>query len=137
MFRIYQFGKIISYTQKRCASKGFLPARSFLDYHLTHIYIHPEAKQSFLFYKVVENPGISVVGYSQPDRFFPLYAKLKERKDGAVDRLLLYQPKPHRLTSSETKEYIRQLHDSSVKDLRWGINSMSSEFLNIKHAVWM
>ena len=44
--------------------------------------------------------------------------KLKERQDGAVDRILLYQPLPHRLAAREIREYIQKLNNSSVKDLR-------------------
>lgn len=66
----------------------------------------------------MQNPGISIVGYSQPDRFYPIYIKLKERRDGAVDRMLIYQPMPKRLTSGETKSFIKKLNQSPVKDLR-------------------
>ncbi|CAH3142106.1 unnamed protein product, partial [Porites lobata] len=66
----------------------------------------------------IQNPGVSIVGYSQPERFYPIYARLKERRDGAVDRMLIYQPKPKRLTATETKRFITQLHQSHVKDLR-------------------
>ena len=38
--------------------------------------------------QVIDSPGVSVSGYSQPNRFFPIYVKLKERQDGAVDRIL-------------------------------------------------
>ena len=68
--------------------------------------------------QVIDSPGVSLSGYSQPNRFFPIYVKLKERQDGAVDRILLYQPLPHRLAARETREYIQKLNNSSVKDLR-------------------
>ena len=35
--------------------------------------------------QVIDSPGVSVSGYSQPNRFFLIYVKLKERQDGAVD----------------------------------------------------
>ena len=66
----------------------------------------------------LDSPGVSVSSYSQPNRFFPIYRKLKERQDGAVDRILMYQPLPHRLAARETGDYITQLNNSRVKDLR-------------------
>lgn len=68
--------------------------------------------------QVIDSPGVSVSGYSQPNRFFPIYVKLKERQDGAVDRIFMYQPLPHRLAAHETKEYITKLNNSKLKDLR-------------------
>ncbi|XP_078363681.1 uncharacterized protein LOC144647856 [Oculina patagonica] len=68
--------------------------------------------------RVIDCPGASLSGYSQPNRFFPIYMKLKERRDGAVDRLLMYQPMPHRLTANQTREFITRLNASEVKDLR-------------------
>ena len=67
--------------------------------------------------QVIDSPGVSVSGYSQPNRFFPIYVKLKERQDGAVDRILMYQPLPHRLTARETRDFITKLNNSEVKDL--------------------
>ena len=43
--------------------------------------------------QVIDSPGVSVSGYNQPNRFFVIYVKLKERQDGAVDRILMYQPR--------------------------------------------
>ena len=80
--------------------------------------------------QVIHNPGVSIVGYSQPERFYPIYSRLKERRDGAVDRMLLYQPKPKRLTTSQTKSYIDKLNQSPVKDLRWG-NVTDEKKLNV------
>ena len=76
--------------------------------------------------QVIDSPGVSLSGYSQPNRFFPIYVKLKERRDGAVDRMLIYQPLPHRLAARETREYIRKLNESPVKDLRYflGLSSV-------------
>ena len=68
--------------------------------------------------QVIDYPGVSLTGYSQPNRFFPLYVKLKERRDGTVDRVLIYQPMPHRLSARETREFISKLNQCSVKDLR-------------------
>lgn len=68
--------------------------------------------------QVIDYPGASLTGYSQPNRFFPLYVELKERRDGAVDRVLIYQPMPHRLSARETPEFISKLNQCSVKDLR-------------------
>ena len=68
--------------------------------------------------QVIDSPGVSVSGYSQPNRFFPIYVKLKERQDGAVDRILMYQPLPHCLTARETRDFITELNTSKVKDLR-------------------
>ena len=56
-------------------------------------------------HQVIDSPGVSVSGYSQPNRFFPIYVKLKERQDGAVGRILMYQPLPHRLAGRETRFY--------------------------------
>ena len=67
--------------------------------------------------QVIDNPGVSLSGYNQPNRFFPIYVKLKERRDGGVDRIA-YQPLPHRLAARETREFITKLNDSPVKDLR-------------------
>ncbi|KAL9977403.1 hypothetical protein ACROYT_G014799 [Oculina patagonica] len=73
--------------------------------------------------RVIDCPGASLSGYSQPNRFFPIYMKLKERRDGAVDRLLMYQPMPHRLTANQTREFITRLNASEVKDLsQWQRN---------------
>ena len=68
--------------------------------------------------QVIDSPGVSVSGYSQPNHFLPIYVKLKKRQDGAVDRILMYQPLPHRLTARETRDYITKLNNSEVKDLR-------------------
>ena len=68
--------------------------------------------------QVIDSPGVSVSGYSQPNRFFPIYVKLKDRQDGAVDRILMYQPLPHRLAARETRDFITKLNHSEVKDLR-------------------
>ena len=68
--------------------------------------------------QVIHSPGVSVSGYSQPNHFFPIYVKLKERQDGAVDRILMYQPLPHRLAARETRDFITKLNNSEVKDLR-------------------
>ena len=67
--------------------------------------------------QVMDNPGVSLSGYSQPDRFF-LICMLKERRDVGVDRMIVYQPLPHRLAARETREFITKLNDSPVKDLR-------------------
>ena len=67
--------------------------------------------------QVIDNPGVSLSGYSQPDRFF-LICTLKESRDGGVDRMIVYQPLPHRLAARETREFITKLNDSPVKDLR-------------------
>ena len=67
--------------------------------------------------QVIDNPGVSLSGYSQPNRFF-LICTLKERRDGGVDRRIVYQPLPHRLAARETREFITKLNDSPVKDLR-------------------
>ena len=69
--------------------------------------------------QVIDSPGVSVSGYSQPNRFFPINVKLKERQDGAVDRILMYQPFPHCLTARETRDFITELNNSEMKDLRW------------------
>lgn len=68
--------------------------------------------------QVLDYPGVSLSGYSQPNRFFPLYVKMKDRRDGAVDRVIIYQPMPHRLAAHETREYISKLNQCHVKDLR-------------------
>lgn len=65
--------------------------------------------------QLVQNPGVSIVGYSQPDRFFQPYKKLKERRDGLVVWMLIYQPIPRRLTSAETKEFIGRLNQFPLK----------------------
>ena len=67
---------------------------------------------------VIDNPGVSIVGYLQPERFFPLYCKLKGKRDGALHKMLLYQPKPRRLAVAKTKDEIRKLNQYSLKDLR-------------------
>ena len=69
--------------------------------------------------QVIDRPGVSLSGYSQQNRFFQIYVKLKERRDGAVDRMLIYQPLPHRLAAHETREYIKKINESPVKDLRY------------------
>lgn len=69
--------------------------------------------------RVIDCPGVSLSGYSQPNRFFPIYVRLKERRDGAVDRMLMYQPMPHRLSAGQTREFITKLNNSPVKDLRY------------------
>ena len=68
--------------------------------------------------QVIDSPGVSVSGYSQPNHFLPIYVKRKKRQDGAVDRILMYQPLPHRLTVRETRDYITKLNNSEVEDLR-------------------
>ena len=45
--------------------------------------------------QVIDNPGVSLRGYGQPNRFFPIYVKLKGREDGEADRMIVYQPLPH------------------------------------------
>ena len=70
--------------------------------------------------QVIHDPGVSIVDYSQPDRLYPIYSRLKERRDRAIDQMLLYQPKPKHLTTSQTKDYIDKLNQSPVKDPRRG-----------------
>ena len=67
--------------------------------------------------QIIKNPGVSLSGYSQPSHFFPIYDKLKRRQDGSVDRMIVYQPLPHRLAASETKEFMTKLKNSPVGDL--------------------
>ena len=64
--------------------------------------------------QIIDNPGVSLSGYSQPNRFFPIYVTLKERRDGGVDRMISYQPLPHHLAARETREFITKLNDSPV-----------------------
>ena len=45
--------------------------------------------------QVIDNPGVSLSGYGQPNRFFPIYVKLKGREDGEADRMIVYQPLPY------------------------------------------
>ena len=47
--------------------------------------------------QLVQNPGVSIVGYSQPDRFFQPYKKLKERRrtGGLNARLPAHTKTPH------------------------------------------
>ena len=45
--------------------------------------------------QVIDNPGVSLSGYGQPNRFFPIYVKLKGREDSEADRMIVYQPLPH------------------------------------------
>ena len=68
--------------------------------------------------QVIDSLGVSVSGYSQRNRFFLIDVKLKERQDGAEDRILMYQPLLHRLTARETRHFITKLNNSKVKDLR-------------------
>lgn len=44
---------------------------------------------------VIDYRGVSVTGYSQPNRFSPLYVEMEDRWDGVVDRVLIYQPMRH------------------------------------------
>ena len=67
--------------------------------------------------QTIKNPGVSLSGYSQPSHFFPIYDKLKRRQDGSVDRMIVYQPLPHRLEACETKEFMTKLKNSPVGDL--------------------
>ena len=88
-------------------------------------------------HQVIDSPGLSLSGYSQPNRFFPIYVKLKERRDGAADRMLIYQRLPHRLAARETREYIRKPNKSPVKDLTYflGLSSVYIKLiLNIAEA---
>ena len=66
----------------------------------------------------IDNPAASLSGYSQPNPFVPIYVKLKERRDSRVDRMIVYQPLPHRMAARETREFITKLKDSPVKDFR-------------------
>ncbi|KAL9977037.1 hypothetical protein ACROYT_G014399 [Oculina patagonica] len=70
--------------------------------------------------QVLDNPGVSLSGYSQPDRFFPLYLKFKDRRDSAVDRVLLYQTMLHRPGQLEKLKYRSHRGTSdegSIKDV--------------------
>lgn len=58
--------------------------------------------------QVIDYPGVSLTGYSQPNRFSPLYVELKDRWDSVVDRVLIYQP--HRLSARKTHEFITKLN---------------------------
>lgn len=69
--------------------------------------------------QIIDKPGVSIAGFSQPERFFPLYRRMLERKDGAVDRLFVYQPMPHRCLSAERKAKIAAIQASPLKDLRY------------------
>ena len=51
-------------------------------------------------------------------RFFPIYVKLKERRDGGVDRTVVYQPLPHRLRARETRASNTKLNNPSVKEVK-------------------
>ena len=55
--------------------------------------------------QLVQNPGVSIVGYSQPDRFFQPYKKLKERRDELVVWMLVYQPIPRHHISRDERVY--------------------------------
>lgn len=114
-------------------SYGFLTEKGNCSYWRVHVfyfqrnvghwYDQTDSKDMHSWYllcivKVIRNPGVSIVGYSQPERFYPIYARLKERRDGAVDRMLIYQPKPQRLTAAEIKTFIVRLNELPVKDPR-------------------
>ena len=60
----------------------------------------------------IDNPVVSLSEYSQPNPFVPIYAKLKERRDSRVDRMIVYQSLPHRVTALEAREFITKLNDS-------------------------
>ena len=50
---------------------------------------------------------------------------------GAVDRMLIYQPLLHHLAACETREYIRGLNKSLVKDLRYFLGLSSAFVISI------
>ncbi|KAK3739256.1 hypothetical protein QZH41_000262 [Actinostola sp. cb2023] len=68
--------------------------------------------------QLVENPGISIAGFSQPERFFPIYRRLSSRKDGSLDRMFVYQPMPHRCLAAERQQHINAVQASSMRDFR-------------------
>ena len=49
----------------------------------------------------IENPGASLAGFSQPERFIPILLKLYYRRDGAFDRIRFYMPNPHKPLTQE------------------------------------
>ena len=53
--------------------------------------------------KLIDNPAVSLSEYSQPNPLVPIYVKLKERRDSRVDRMIVYQSLPHRVTACETR----------------------------------
>ena len=65
-----------------------------------------------------DNPAVSLSEYSQPNPFVPIFVKLKERRDSRVDRMIVYQPLPHRMAAHETREFMTKLNVSPVKDFR-------------------
>ena len=67
----------------------------------------------------IENPGASLAGFSQPERFIPILLKLYYRRDGAFDRILFYMPKPHKPLTQEIQIKIDGLNACPVKDLRY------------------
>ena len=53
--------------------------------------------------KFIDNPAVSLSEYSQLNPLVPIYVKLKERRDSRVDRMIVYQSLPHRVTACETR----------------------------------
>lgn len=74
--------------------------------------------------KCIEKTGISLLGYSQPNTFLEVYAKMVGRGDGLIDRFLVTVPRANTLSHAAVKEYSSKLSQSPVKDLRYIYNQI-------------
>ena len=74
--------------------------------------------------KCIEKTGISFLGYSQPNSFLEVYAKMVDRGDGLIDRFLVTVPRANTLSHAEVKLFADKLNNSPVKDLRYIYNQI-------------
>lgn len=74
--------------------------------------------------KCIEKTGISFLGYSQPNSFLEVYAKMVDRGDGLIDRFLVTVPRGNTLSHAEVKLFADKLNNSPVKDLRYIYNQI-------------
>ena len=74
--------------------------------------------------KCIEKTGISFLGYSQPNSFLEVYAKMVDRGDGLIDRFLVKVPRANTLSHAEVKRSADKLNNSPVKDLRYIYNQI-------------
>ena len=73
---------------------------------------------------IIDNPGLSFIGMTQPKPFIPLYRQMTEEEDGLLDRVLICQAAPERKKSGARSDVIEALHREKVKDFRLAFHSI-------------
>ena len=59
---------------------------------------------------IIDNPGLSFIGMTQPTPFIPLYEQMTEEEDGLLDRALTCQTAPERKSAGVLGDLIKRLN---------------------------